>query len=94
MTKAAHCFLLLFAAVLVETCVGSYGVVVPLVPMAVFYLAVIYGWRAGLALGIAAGIAVDALYGRELYLSPLSLDVVAACAGLWHLRGNSRSLRL
>lgn len=93
MIKAAHAFLLLFTAVLAETWVGSYGVVVPLTPMTVFYLAVLRGWRVGLALGIVAGVAVDAVYGRELYLSPLSLAAVAVCAGFWHHRGYSRSLR-
>ncbi len=93
MTRAAFIFLLLFLAVYLETVLGSFGMIVPLTVLAVFYVSVTYGWRIGVTVGVTAGIVLDSLYGRSPYLSVFTLSASAVLAMFWLYKGDVKRLR-
>ena len=59
--------------------------------LAVFYFSTTYGWRVGCALGICAGAAIDALYGRSFFATPAEMVLVSAMSYLWLHKGDPTS---
>ncbi len=94
MIRACYIFLVLAASVMIETKLGSLGVVIPLAAMSVYYFSMMQGWRIGLALGFAAGLAVDMLYGREVPVSTLGFMAVSGVTVFWLLKGETKDYLL
>ncbi|OGV38522.1 MAG: hypothetical protein A2020_13250 [Lentisphaerae bacterium GWF2_45_14] len=85
-------FLTLFSAVLLEFLFGGIGIIAPTALPVVFYFSIACGWRAGLFCAIAAGVALDAVYGRIFPLSTLLLSISSALSIFWILREDSKKL--
>ena len=93
MTRVAFIFMLLFLAIYAEVMSGSFGMIIPLTVLAVFYVSVTYGWHVGMAVGGTAGIIIDSLYGRSPCFSAFTMAGVAGLAMFWLYKGDVRHLR-
>ena len=92
MAAAAFVFVTILISIHVETMVGSIGVLAPVAALAVFYFSTSFGWRAGAVAGILAGTAVDAVYGRAFFATPLEMMAVVALSRIWLHQGDPSSL--
>ena len=84
-------FLTLFCAGLLELQFGAAGFLVPLTLPVVFYFSIACGWRTGLFCAIAAGTALDILYGRHFPVSSLLISIAALLSIFWILREESKN---
>jgi len=91
MAAAAFVFVTLLASIHLETMAGSMGVLAPVAALAVFYFSTSFGWRAGAVAGIIAGTAVDAIYGRAFFATPLEMLAVVALSRIWLHQGDPSS---
>ncbi len=92
MTWAAYVFALSFLAALGELVLDSYGVSLPFVAIACFYLTVALGIGAGGFCAVFGGASLDFVLGREHPLSVPLLLVVAGLALLWLYKFESKSM--
>ncbi len=86
--------LVAFAAVLLELAAGLYGLPVPAVAVAVFYLAAVFGWRAAVFPALLAAAVPEILFGQFPVLPLLAVPGVMAMARFWRSEGNRRLLPL
>ena len=86
--------LVAFAAVLLELTAGFYGLAVPAVSVAVFYLAAVFGWRAAVFPALLAAAVPEILFGQFPALALLVIPGVLALARFWRSEGNCRLLPL
>ena len=91
MTAMAFIFVVVLTAIHVETFAGSMGVLAPLTALTVFYFSGVFGARAGIFIGVAAGAVLDALYCRAGFATPVEMAVVAALAPVWIRQGDPAS---
>ncbi|OGV58296.1 MAG: hypothetical protein A2X49_01765 [Lentisphaerae bacterium GWF2_52_8] len=94
MTSHVYVFLLLFVSVWLEVFFGSYGILVPLVGVAVYYVSVTYDWDIGLLAGICCGAIIDSVYGRGVYFSSLLFAAVVPLAMFWLCFVETRSVAM
>ena len=79
------------AALVAEAGVSAYGVALPVTAAAVFYLAVVFGWRVLLAPALLAAVALEVLYGRRYGVTLVAAAATLAVAAVWRREGNCRS---
>lgn len=87
-------FVSVFFSVLIELLLGSWGIILPLTALCIFYLSMVYGWQAGLILGAGAGLIIDLMYGRELLISSFSMMSVPAITIFWLHKGETKTFLL
>jgi len=83
MIIAAYLFLMLFLSVYLEILFGTFGIILPLTALLIYYLSAVFGWGVFLFIGIIAGIFIDSLYGRSIFISPAVLGGVAMIPAFW-----------
>ena len=82
-------------AAILELITASYGLAVPAVAVAVFYLTFVFGWRAVVIQALVAGALPDIFLGRHFPAVPLLvLPGIMLLARLWRSEGNPRLLPL
>ena len=83
----------LFLAVVAEIVIGNYGVVAPVVGIAVFYFATVAGWPRALVPSLAAGALVDLALGRRLPVAVTVAALLVLMARFWVRHGTLRRFR-
>jgi len=94
MTWTAYVFAIAFVSTLAELLLDSFGISLPFIAVACFYLAVAQGFWAGAACALFGGASLDFMLGREHPLSVLLLLAVVGLALLWLYRFESSSILL
>lgn len=94
MAKWNFLFVVIFAAIFCELVIGSWGVILPLCALLVFYLTIAYNWHIGLTTALICGLTIDFLLGRSMVITPFSLSVIMVIAVFWHNQVESESLLL
>lgn len=92
MYRVFFIFVILFFCIMLQLLLGNLGLFIPLYAPAVFYFAVVYGWRIGAICGCIAGIAIALLYGGNPALEALSAITVAVIAVFWLHRSDTHNL--
>jgi hypothetical protein len=85
-------FCLTTLSALVEVILGTRGLAMPCLLVTAFYFAVIRPWQRVLFPLLAAGVAVDLLFGRSFPCHLVMLGIVFAGAQYWRRHGDLRSL--
>jgi|GEM_PF-2163049 len=94
MTALMFGILILLLSVLGEAWTGAYGFLFPLGAVTVFYLTVVYGWRAGLVVAFVAAAGIDMIFMRS-GLPSLPEMLVAVLLGMfWLWRADSRQIMM
>ena len=73
---------------------GSYGIVIPFTAIIIFYLTMVYNLKAGIVLAIIVGFVLDILYTRTLFISPITLSLIAFFSFFWLHKGVVKSIHL
>lgn len=94
MTEFIYITFLLFLAVLIETLIGSLGIIIPFTALLIFYISITYGWDLAVLCCLVAGLFIDINYGRSFFISPFSLSAIVILAMFWLYRGEAKSLAL
>ena len=82
-------------AAILELAAASYGLALPALAAAVFYLTFVFGWRTVVIQAMIAGALPDLFWGRHFPAVPLLiLPGVMLLARLWRAEGNPRLLHL
>ncbi len=71
-----------FFASLLELWCGNVGVALPFVAGAVFYFTVAYGWKWGLGAAVAAGLLLELLYARGIWVA-VAAGTILGLGVLW-----------
>ena len=77
------------ASVILEVCLGHFGVTIPLTAMTGFYLTVAYTWRKTIICFLTSCILLDLGFGRPFPVSWLMVPYVMLLAQYWHQHGNT-----
>lgn len=85
-------FFVIFLSVFLEILSGSFGLIVPVSAMAVFYITAVYEWKIGMISALISGVAVDLLYGREIIFTPFFLMLAVVISIFWLYKGETKSL--
>ncbi len=94
MIRFCYIFLCLFGAVYFELLAGSYGLMLPITAMLIFYFSVSNGWRVGLFSAVLAGTIIDLTFGRSWFLTPVLLAMTVGFAMIWFRRVEAKSIFL
>lgn len=94
MSRVIYIFLVLFLAMVFQIYLGNIGLIVPLTALLVFYLTIVFDWQMGMLSGVFAGIILDLLYGRTLFISPCINILVSILAIVWLHKGELKFLAL
>ena len=82
-------------AAILELATASYGLAVPVLGVAVFYLTFVFGWRAVVIQALMVGALPDIFWGRHFPALPLLiLPGIMLLARLWRAEGNPRLLHM
>ena len=92
MIKTVYIFLLVFISIFTQILVGSAGLILPITALSIFYLTIITDWQTGVLTAAITGSIVDVIYGREIFLSPVLLVIIALLAILWLYKGELKRL--
>lgn len=92
MGKFVYIFLVLFLSIAIQIIAGNLGLIIPLMVLSVFYITVIFNWETGIMNAVLSGIAVDMLYGRNLFISPFINIAAVFMAILWLHKGELKVL--
>jgi len=79
---------------LCEFFLGSFGVIIPVTALAIYYITVTQGLTIGITAAVIAGIIIDAFYYRPYTLSPYIYCAVSFLANAWISKGQAKSLSL
>ncbi len=87
-------FFLFFSGLLtfLELLLRSRGILLPLTGCYIFYLAVVYNWRCGIAAGFLAGAVCDFLTARIFPFSAFTYAGIAVYANILHRRNETETL--
>ena len=94
MIHLPYIFLLLFISIFWELFFGSYGIIIPFAAIIIFYLSMIYNLKIGIILALIVGFLLDLLYGRTLYISPITLSLISLFSIFWLHKGVVKSIHL
>lgn len=94
MTALLFGVLFCMIGMIVESWCGAYGFFLPCGAITVFYLTVVYGWRAGLAAALAVGFGIDRIFMRSDFPSLTGTVSAVAIGMFWLWRADSRMIWL
>lgn len=94
MTTFIYIFLLCFFSMLGEFFISSYGIIIPLTALAIYYITVTQGLTLGIIFAVVTGIIIDACFYRTVTLSPWIYTAVVLLANSWIKKGQANSLFL
>lgn len=77
------------ASVILEVCLGHFGLTIPLTALTGFYLAVAYTWRKAILCFLASCVLLDLGFGRPFPVSWLLVPYVMLLAQYWRQHGNT-----
>jgi hypothetical protein len=87
MIHLPYIFLLMFISIFCELFFGSFGIIIPFAAVIIFYLTMIFNLQTGIILAVTAGFLIDILYGRMLFISPVTLSITAFFSIFWLRKG-------
>ena len=76
-------------SVILEVCLGHFGLTIPLTALIGFYLAVAYTWRKAILCFLASCVLLDLGFGRPFPVSWLMVPYVMLLAQYWRQHGNT-----
>jgi hypothetical protein len=92
MAVSSFIFLIVFTSIYFEVIAGTMGIILPLTAIAIFYLAITFGWKRGILLSVLAGTVIDMLYGRSIIVSPYLMIFTVAASMFWLHKGDPVSI--
>jgi hypothetical protein len=91
MSFAAYAFILVFLSSLLELLLDSFGIGIPFLAMACFYLSVACGVAKSIPCALLGGCALDSILGRETPWTALLLLLAVGLGQLWLRRVEART---
>lgn len=92
MIQSSFLFVVMMGALLIEFYFASFGVILPLCAVSIFYITITYGWNIGFLLACFGGLAIDFLFGRTVIISPFTIAAIAGMALVWIRQTEPKSL--
>lgn len=91
----ANLYILMIVLVLfwLQLLFGSLALHIPFCVGGIFYISIAYSWRRGIFWALLAGISLDLLYYREIFISTWAFIGVAVFAEYWLRKNDMRHLR-
>jgi len=87
-----YLFSVFFISISLEVLSGSFGILLPITALIIFYFTVTYCWEYGIFLAGICGIITDSLFARDIFYSPFVFFAVVLFGALWLRRAESKML--
>ena len=94
MTAAIYLVFFTTLAVTVELILRSFGLMLPLAAIFLFYAAIVFGYRAGLLAGLLAACGLDFMSGNPHPYTMIAFGLVIALSWFWLNKVESESILL